>query len=99
MNVATPVSSMETAFGGTFTVSNLGMVKQIERFTAIINRPQVGILAIGAARPRPFVIEGGLHIRTTAHLTLSVDHRIIDGLIAARFLEAFDGHVQSFSEG
>ncbi len=82
--------------GGTFTVSNLGMVKQIERFTAIINPPQVAILAVGAARPRPFVIDGGLHIRTTAHLTLSVDHRIVDGMVAARFLEIFDGLLQGF---
>ena len=82
--------------GGTFTVSNLGIVKQIDRFTAIINAPQVAILAVGAAKPRPIVIDGGLHIRTTAHLTLSADHRVIDGMIAARFLEAFDGHLQAF---
>ncbi len=82
--------------GGTFTVSNLGMVRQIERFTAIINAPQVGILAIGAAKPRPLVIDGGLHIRTTAHLTLSADHRIIDGMLAARFLETFDRQLQGF---
>lgn len=83
--------------GGTFTVSNLGIVQQIDHFTAIINPPQVGILAVGAAKERPVVLNGGLHIRTTAHLTLSADHRVIDGLIAARFLEAFDGRLQNFS--
>jgi pyruvate dehydrogenase E2 component (dihydrolipoamide acetyltransferase) len=83
--------------GGTFTVSNLGIIQQIERFTAIINPPQVAILAIGAAKPRPVVIDGGLHIRTTVHLTISADHRIIDGLIAARFLEAFDERLQTVS--
>jgi pyruvate dehydrogenase E2 component (dihydrolipoamide acetyltransferase) len=83
--------------GGTFTVSNLGMIQQIERFTAIINPPQVAILAVGAAKPRPVVIDGGLHIRTTVHLTVSADHRIIDGLIVARFLEAFDKRLQAFS--
>jgi pyruvate dehydrogenase E2 component (dihydrolipoamide acetyltransferase) len=83
--------------GGTFTISNLGMVNQIERFTAIINPPQVGILAVGAAKDRPVVIDGGLHIRKTVHLTLSADHRIVDGLIAARFLEIFDQHLQTFS--
>jgi pyruvate dehydrogenase E2 component (dihydrolipoamide acetyltransferase) len=79
--------------GGTFTVSNMGIVKQIDRFTAIINPPQVAILAVGAAKPRPMVVNGGLHIRTTAHLTLSADHRIIDGMVAARFLEAFDAEL------
>ena len=82
--------------GGTFTISNLGIVPQIQRFTAIINPPQIAILAIGAAKPRPVVIDGGLHVRTTAHLTLSADHRVIDGLIAARFLEAFDQNLQAF---
>lgn len=82
--------------GGTFTVSNLGIVKQIDRFTAIINPPQVAILAVGAAKPRPVVLNGGLHIRTTAHLTLSADHRIVDGMVAARFLEAFDAELHQF---
>jgi pyruvate dehydrogenase E2 component (dihydrolipoamide acetyltransferase) len=82
--------------GGTFTVSNLGIVKQIDRFTAIINPPQVSILAVGAAKPRPVVMNGGLHIRTTAHLTLSADHRIVDGMLAARFLEAFDDELHRF---
>jgi len=80
--------------GGTFTVSNLGMVKQVDRFTAIINPPQVAILAVGAAKERPYVIDGGLHIRQTVHLTLSTDHRVIDGWLAAQFLEAFDQHLQ-----
>jgi pyruvate/2-oxoglutarate dehydrogenase complex dihydrolipoamide acyltransferase (E2) component len=70
---------------------------EIDQFTAIINPPQVGILAIGAIRERPAVIDGGLHIRTTAILTVPADHRIVDGLIAARFLEAFDHHLQTFT--
>lgn len=82
--------------GGTFTISNLGIVKQIDHFTAIINPPQVGILAIGAVKERPVVVNGGLHVRTTAHLTVSADHRIVDGLISARFIEAFDAHLQAF---
>jgi len=82
--------------GGTFTISNLGIVKQIDHFTAIINPPQVGILAIGAVKERPVVVNGGLHVRTTAHLTVSADHRFVDGLISARFIEAFDGHLQAF---
>ncbi len=82
---------------GSFTVSNLGIIQQIERFTAIINPPQVAILAVGAAKPRPFVIDGGLFVRTTTHLTLSVDHRVADGLTAARFLESFDEHLGDFA--
>ncbi len=83
--------------GGTFTISNLGVVEQIDQFTAIINPPQVGILAIGAVKERPLVIEGGLHIRTTANLTVSADHRIVDGMVSARFIEAFDQHLQAFN--
>jgi pyruvate dehydrogenase E2 component (dihydrolipoamide acetyltransferase) len=83
--------------GGTFTVSNLGVVKQVERFTAIITPPQIGVLAVGAAKDRPVVIDGGLHVRKTVHLTLSADHRIVDGLVAARFLEAFDKRLQTFA--
>jgi len=83
--------------GGTFTVSNLGVVRQIDQFTAIINPPQVGILAIGAVKERPIVINGGLHIRATAHLTVSADHRVVDGMVSARFIEAFDNHLQAFN--
>jgi pyruvate dehydrogenase E2 component (dihydrolipoamide acetyltransferase) len=83
--------------GGTFTVSNLGVVRQIDQFTAIINPPQVGILAIGAVKERPIVMNGGLHIRTTAHLTVSADHRVVDGMVSARFIEAFDNHLQAFN--
>ncbi len=83
--------------GGTFTVSNLGMIQQVERFTAIITPPQVAVLAVGAAKDRSVVIDGGLHIRKTVYLTLSADHRIVDGLAAARFLEAFDQRLQTFS--
>jgi pyruvate dehydrogenase E2 component (dihydrolipoamide acetyltransferase) len=85
--------------GGSFTVSNLGLIQQVDHFTAILNPPQVGILAVGAAKERPVVINGGLHIRTTAHLTLSADHRVIDGLVAAQFLAQFDAHLHAFGEG
>ncbi|GAB4520625.1 MAG: dihydrolipoamide acetyltransferase family protein [Anaerolineae bacterium] len=75
--------------GGTFTISNLGVVKQVDHFTAVINPPQVAILAVGTVKPRPVVIEGGLHIRHTVHLTLSGDHRVVDGMHLAQFLAAF----------
>ena len=72
--------------GGTFTVSNLGMVKQVDQFTAVINPPQVAIAAIGAIKQRPVVIDGGLHLRHTVWVTLSGDHRFVDGMALARFL-------------
>lgn len=87
----------EALSGGTFTLSNLGVVQQVDQFTAILNPPQVGILAVGALKPRIRAVNGGVHIRTTAHLTLSADHRAVDGMIAARFLEAFDRALQAFA--
>lgn len=71
--------------GGSFTVSNLGMFG-IDQFDAIINPPQGAILAIGSASARPIEHGGGLRIATTAHLSLSCDHRAIDGAVGARFL-------------
>ncbi len=84
--------------GGTFTVSNLGMVKQVERFTAVINPPQVGILAVGTVKERPAVIDGGLYIRSTVYLTLSGDHRAVDGMHLARFLAVFHEQLTAFSK-
>jgi pyruvate dehydrogenase E2 component (dihydrolipoamide acetyltransferase) len=84
--------------GGTFTVSNLGVVKQVERFTAVINPPQVGILAVGTVKERPVVIDGGLHIRSTVYLTLSGDHRAVDGMHLARFLAVFQEQLTAFSK-
>ena len=75
--------------GGTFTVSNLGMYA-IEQFTSIINLPEAAILAVGAVKKVVVVIEeeskDKLGIRPIAKFTLSVDHRLIDGVIAAKFL-------------
>jgi pyruvate dehydrogenase E2 component (dihydrolipoamide acetyltransferase) len=71
--------------GSTFTISNLGMYG-IESFTAIINPPEAGILAIGKIEERPVSTPGGLAFRPMMTLTLSADHRIIDGVAAARFL-------------
>ena len=74
--------------GGTFAISNLGMYGTAE-FSAIINPPQSGILAVGAARPQPAVLNGALGVATVMRCTLSVDHRAIDGALAARWLAAF----------
>jgi len=73
--------------GSTFSVSNLGML-QIEQFTAIINPPECGILAIGAIEDRPVAnASGGWEARKRMRLTMSCDHRVIDGAVGARFLQ------------
>ena len=80
--------------GGTFTVSNLGMYGTAE-FSAIINPPQSGILAVGAARKQPVVTDGAVTAATVMRCTLSVDHRAIDGALAARWLAAFTARVEN----
>ncbi|HET8906575.1 MAG TPA: dihydrolipoamide acetyltransferase family protein [Ktedonobacterales bacterium] len=74
--------------GGTFTVSNLGMF-DVESFTAVINPPESAILAVGAIVPTPVVRDGQVVVRDLMKVTLSVDHRALDGAIAARFLQEF----------
>jgi len=73
--------------GSTFSVSNLGMFG-IDQFTAIINPPEVGILAIGALEEKPVVIDGELAHRKRMRVTMSCDHRVVDGALGAKFLQA-----------
>ena len=72
--------------GGTFSVSNLGMF-EIEEFTAVINPPESAILAVGAIQPTPVVVDGQVVVRERMKVTLSVDHRALDGATGARFLQ------------
>jgi pyruvate dehydrogenase E2 component (dihydrolipoamide acetyltransferase) len=72
--------------GGTFTISNLGMYP-IEEFAAVINPPQAAVLAVGAAAERAVVRSGKLAASPTMRVTLSSDHRVIDGAEAAQFLK------------
>ena len=74
--------------GGTFSISNLGMFG-IKQFDAVINPPQGAILAVGAGEPRPVVRNGALAVATVMSVTLSVDHRVVDGSVGAEFLAAF----------
>jgi pyruvate dehydrogenase E2 component (dihydrolipoamide acetyltransferase) len=74
--------------GATFTVSNLGM-HGLDSFTAVINPPEAGILALGAAKEGPAAWQGSIALRWLMTATLAVDHRIIDGVTAAKFLDAF----------
>jgi pyruvate dehydrogenase E2 component (dihydrolipoamide acetyltransferase) len=79
--------------GGAFSISNLGMYGTLE-FSAIINPPQSGILAVGAATPQAVVVGGAVTVATVMRCTLSVDHRAIDGALAARWLAAFTTRIQ-----
>jgi pyruvate dehydrogenase E2 component (dihydrolipoamide acetyltransferase) len=72
--------------GGTFSVSNLGMF-EIEEFTAVINPPESAILAVGAIQPTPVVVDGQVVVSDRMKVTLSVDHRALDGATGARFLQ------------
>jgi pyruvate dehydrogenase E2 component (dihydrolipoamide acetyltransferase) len=74
--------------GGSITVTNLGMYG-VEEFAAIINPPQAAILAVGAGRPAPVVADGRLTTRTELTSVLSVDHRCVDGALAAHWMQAF----------
>src|SRR5205807_2534945 len=78
--------SAEELSGGALAVSNLGK-EGPDHFIAVINPPQAAVLAIGAARPQPAVHQGQLAVRKLIQATLSVDHRLADGAIAARFLQ------------
>jgi pyruvate dehydrogenase E2 component (dihydrolipoamide acetyltransferase) len=80
--------------GGSFSVTNLGMFGTTE-FSAILNPPQSGILAVGAAQQQAVVTDGELAIATIMRCTLSADHRAVDGALAARWLSAFKARIEN----
>jgi pyruvate dehydrogenase E2 component (dihydrolipoamide acetyltransferase) len=79
--------------GGTFTVSNLGMFG-VEQFTAVINPPEAAILAVGAALPEPVATADGIQVHRRMRVTLSIDHRALDGATGARFLQQLKGALE-----
>ena len=79
--------------GGTFSVSNLGMFG-IKSFASIINEPQGAILSVGAGEQRPVVRKGQLAVGTVMSVTLTCDHRVVDGAIGARWMQAFKAFVE-----
>jgi pyruvate dehydrogenase E2 component (dihydrolipoamide acetyltransferase) len=79
--------------GGGFSISNLGMYG-IRQFTAVINPPQACILAVGAGEQRPVVKDGALAVATVMTVTMSCDHRVVDGALGARWLKVFKGYVE-----
>ena len=80
--------------GGTFSISNLGML-DIDEFTAVINPPEAGILAVGRIVPKPVAHDGTVQVRRRMRLTMSCDHRVIDGATGARFLQTLTGMLEN----
>lgn len=80
--------------GNTFTVSNLGMM-DIDEFTAIINPPDSCILAIGKIEPTPVVEEGQVVVRNLLKLTMSCDHRVVDGAVGAAFMQTLKAYLEN----
>lgn len=80
--------------GATFSISNLGMMG-IKEFTAIINPPEAAIIAVGGSNPTPVVRDGQITVRSIMNVTMSCDHRAIDGATGARFLQTFKQMLES----
>ena len=80
--------------GSTFTISNLGMF-DIESFTSIINLPNSAILSVGSIIEKPVVKNGNIVVGNTMKLTLACDHRVVDGLTGAKFLQTLRGYVEN----
>ena len=79
--------------GGTFSLSNLGMFG-ITSFASVVNQPQGAIMSVGAGVQRPIVRDGAVAIATIMSITLTCDHRAVDGAIGAQFLQAFKGFIE-----
>jgi pyruvate dehydrogenase E2 component (dihydrolipoamide acetyltransferase) len=79
--------------GGSFSVSNLGMF-DIDQFTAILNPPEAGILAVGSLQQVPVIEDGTLAVGWRMKATMTCDHRVIDGALGARFLQALRGYIE-----
>ena len=86
--------TLDDLSGGTFTVSNLGQFN-IDFFVSIINPPETGILSVAKMKEKPVVIDGELAIRPILCLGLSADHRVVDGAVAAAFLQELQGTLEN----
>jgi dihydrolipoamide dehydrogenase len=87
-------ASVDDLTGSTFTVSNLGMYG-VEEFSAIINPGEAAILAVSAAIPTPVAVDGRVEVRPVMKLTLSADHRLVDGAMGAEFMRALQTRLQA----
>jgi pyruvate dehydrogenase E2 component (dihydrolipoamide acetyltransferase) len=81
--------------GSTFTISNMGMLN-VENFTAIINTGEAAILAVASTLPQPVVRNGQIVVRQIMKMTLSSDHRLVDGALAARFINTIKAKLEDF---
>jgi pyruvate dehydrogenase E2 component (dihydrolipoamide acetyltransferase) len=79
--------------GGTFTISNLGMYG-IESFTPIINQPEVAILGVNTINKEPVVVNDEVVIKSMMNLSLTADHRVVDGAVAAEFLATLKVYIE-----
>jgi len=84
----------EEMTGSTFTISNLGMF-EIDQFSAILQPPEAAILAVGRITDKPVVRNGKIVIRPMTTLTLSIDHRVLDGAIGAQFLQSLKNYIEN----
>ena len=84
----------EEYLGGSFSISNLGMYG-IKEFSAVINPPQGCILAVGSGEKRTIVINDEISIATIMTITLSCDHRVVDGAVGAEFLSEFKNFIEN----
>ena len=83
--------------GSTFTISNMGMFG-VEQFTAIVNPGESGILAVSSILPTAVAVGDGLAVRQMMRLTLTADHRLVDGELGARFLNAVRRRLEDVSD-
>ncbi|HVS07690.1 MAG TPA: dihydrolipoamide acetyltransferase family protein [Candidatus Dormibacteraeota bacterium] len=83
--------------GGTITVTNVGASGPVETGTPIINPPECCVVAFGAIKPRPMVVDGNVVARSGAWISISVDHRIVDGALATEFLTALVAELETIS--
>jgi pyruvate dehydrogenase E2 component (dihydrolipoamide acetyltransferase) len=86
--------SSSDLYGGTFTLTNLGIFN-IDSFHAIINPPEAAILSVGMIKERPVALDSQIVIRPISRMVLSVDHRVVDGALAAKFLTTFRKYLEN----
>ena len=89
--------SIDEVQGGTFTITNPGALGSLFA-TPIINQPQVGIVGVGGVNKMPVVINDAIAIRSIVYLSLSYDHRVIDGAVADQFMSAVKKYLENWEE-